>query len=74
MITIQHGLISTDIRTDNNLARQIKIKKNQLKIAEEGNMPFVVEGIQRQLAELEMGGENLQQDSDFNALMSLLDN
>jgi hypothetical protein len=71
MIAIQQGLIRTDIPTDNNLDRQIKIKKIQLKIAKEGNMPFVVEAIQRQLAELEMGGE---QDSDFNALMSLLDN
>jgi predicted metal-dependent TIM-barrel fold hydrolase len=74
MITIQHSLIRTDTGTDNNIDRQIKIKKIQLKIAEEGNMPFVVEAIQRQLAELEMGGEDLQQDSDFNALMSLLDN
>ncbi len=74
MIAIQQGLIRTDIRTDNNLDRQIKIKKIQLKIAQEGNMPFVVEAIQRQLAELEMGEQDLQQDSDFNALMSLLDN
>ncbi|PAX55905.1 hypothetical protein [Brunnivagina elsteri] len=74
MITIQHGLIRTDTRTNNNLDRQIKIKKIQLKIAQEGNMPFVIEAIQRQLAELEMGEVDLQQDSDFNALMSLLDN
>jgi hypothetical protein len=74
MIAIQQGLIRTDIPTDNNLDRQIKIKKIQLKIAKEGNMPFVVEAIQRQLAELEMGEKDLQQDSDFNALMSLLDN
>ncbi|NJL60526.1 MAG: hypothetical protein HC903_00190 [Methylacidiphilales bacterium] len=70
MVAIQHDFI----RTDNNLDRQIKIKRTQLRIAQEGNMPFVIEAIQHQLTKLEMGGEDLQQDSNFNALMSLLDN
>jgi hypothetical protein len=73
MIAIQHDFIRTDYK-DKNLDRTIKIKKTQLKIAQEGNMPFVVEAIQHQLAELEMERGDLQQDSNFNALMGLLDN
>jgi hypothetical protein len=62
MIAQHHD--STDI--ENNLQRQIKTKKTQLKIAQENNMLYVAEALQRQL-------EELQKDSEFQALMSLLD-
>ncbi len=46
--------------------KQIEIKKTQLQIAQESNMSFVVEALQRQL-------EELQKDSEFEVFMSLLD-
>jgi hypothetical protein len=51
----------------NNLQRQIKSKKAQLKIAQENNMSYVAQALQLQLQELE-------KDTEFQALMSLLDN
>ncbi|AFZ01921.1 hypothetical protein [Calothrix sp. PCC 6303] len=46
--------------------KQIKIKQTQLKIARESNMTFVAEVLQHQL-------EELQDESNFQAMMSLLD-
>ncbi len=57
---------------EHELQRRIKIKQSQLQIAVEGNMPHVTQGLQRQLAELQMQIE-LQPESDFHALMSLVD-
>ncbi len=74
--------------TDTWQQQQIKIKQMQLKIAQEGDMPFVAAAIQRQLEELQAGNRvkkdvapvGVQNDSqpetkmdDFQALMSLLD-
>ncbi|BAZ38342.1 hypothetical protein NIES4101_42790 [Calothrix sp. NIES-4101] len=73
MIAITQDFRGTAHHTEKNLERQIKIKKMQLKIAQEGNMPCVIEAIQSQLEELERLGYDSQQDSDFQALMSLLD-
>ncbi|MEA5572753.1 hypothetical protein [Calothrix sp. UHCC 0171] len=73
MIAITQDFRGTDNHTESNLERQIKIKKMQLKIAQEGNMPCVIEAIRSQLEELERLGCDSQQDSDFHALMSLLD-
>ncbi|MBF2004923.1 MULTISPECIES: hypothetical protein [Chlorogloeopsis] len=60
------------IHVENNLLRQIKIKENQLKIAQESNMPYVAEALQRQLLELRCQSSE-PQDFEFKALMSLLD-
>ncbi|KYC43586.1 hypothetical protein WA1_11045 [Scytonema hofmannii PCC 7110] len=60
------------INLENNLLRQIAIKENQLKIAQEFNMIYVAETLQKQLLEL----ENQLPESynlEFQALMSLLD-
>lgn len=59
------------IHTDKSLLKQIKIKENQLKIAIEAHMHHVAEVLQRQILELE--GMTFEEDSDFQALMSLLD-
>jgi hypothetical protein len=46
--------------------KQIKVKQTQLKIARESNMTFVAEVLEHQL-------EELQDESNFQAMMSLLD-
>ncbi|MBW4628271.1 MAG: hypothetical protein KME49_22845 [Brasilonema octagenarum HA4186-MV1] len=69
MITHYHD--STDV--DNDLFQQIKIKENQLKIAQEFNMVYVVKALQSQLSKLQYQLSELQ-DPEFEALMSLLDN
>ncbi|MHC5727797.1 MAG: hypothetical protein ACYTXY_27450 [Nostoc sp.] len=57
---------------ENNLLKQIKIKENQLKIAQESNMLYVAEGLQNELLKLQ--GQLLEvQDIEIQALMSLLD-
>ncbi|MBW4595524.1 MAG: hypothetical protein KME46_22115 [Brasilonema angustatum HA4187-MV1] len=68
MITHYHD--STDV--DNDLFQQIKIKENQLKIAQQFNMVYVVEVLQSQLSKLQHQLSELQ-DPEFEALMSLLD-
>ena len=60
------------ICTEHEIQRKIKIKQDQLKIAIEGNMPHVAQDLQRQLAELQVQIKS-QPESDFQALMSLLD-
>lgn len=60
------------IHLENKLLRQIRIKEHQLKIAQEFNMFYVAETLQKQLLELENQlpeSHNLE----FQALMSLLD-
>ncbi|WP_414752505.1 hypothetical protein [Anabaena sp. CCY 9910] len=56
----------------NQLLRQIKIKENQLKIAQESNMLYVAQALETQLLELR---SQLSEppDLEFQALMSLLD-
>jgi hypothetical protein len=56
----------------NQLLRQIKIKENQLKIAQESNMSYVAQALETQLLELR---SQLSEppDLEFQALMSLLD-
>ncbi|MBF2063040.1 MAG: hypothetical protein IGS39_01190 [Calothrix sp. C42_A2020_038] len=54
------------VPTVDHLQRQIQIRKIQLKIARDSNMHFVAETLQHQL-------EELQDNSNFQALMSLID-
>ncbi|CCH67618.1 hypothetical protein RINTHH_14630 [Richelia intracellularis HH01] len=68
MITEENQTISME----HEIQRKIKIKQDQLKIAIEGNMPHVAQDLQRQLAELQVQIKS-QPESDFQALMSLLD-
>ncbi len=58
--------------TEDGLRRQIQIKQSQLKIAVEGNMPHVAQGLQRQLAQLQ-AQIGSQPESDVETLMSLVD-
>jgi hypothetical protein len=60
------------IHVDNKLLKQIKIKENQLKIAQESNMLHVAEALQNQLLNLQ---SQLSEppDVEIQALMSLLD-
>ncbi|CCH65194.1 hypothetical protein RINTHM_7310 [Richelia intracellularis HM01] len=60
------------ISMEHEIQRKIKIKQDQLQIAIEGNMPHVAQDLQRQLAELQVQIKS-QPESDFQALMSLLD-
>lgn len=48
---------NSEMVSDRNAAllKQIQIKQSQLQIAQEGDMPFVAEMIQRQLEELKAG-------------------
>ncbi|MBP5973604.1 hypothetical protein HW132_12865 [Brasilonema sp. CT11] len=69
MITHYHD--STNV--DNDLFQQIEIKENQLKIAQQFNMVYVIEALQSQLSKLQHQLSELQ-DPEFEALMSLLDN
>jgi hypothetical protein len=57
---------------ENHLLQQIKIKENQLKIAQEFNMLYVAQALQSQLSKLQHQLSELQ-DPEFQALMSLLD-
>lgn len=56
----------------NELVRKIRIKENQLKIAKESNMLYVAEALEAQLLELRSQLSE-SPDSEFQALMSLLD-
>ncbi|MDF5734712.1 MULTISPECIES: hypothetical protein [unclassified Nostoc] len=60
------------IHVENNLLKQIKIKENQLKIAEEANMLYVAEALQNELLKLQYQLSE-GQDVEIQALMSLLD-
>ncbi len=60
------------IHVENNLLKQIKIKENQLKIAQEANMLYVAEELQKQLLKLQCQLSE-PQDVEIQALMSLLD-
>ncbi len=60
------------IHVENNLLQQIKIKENQLKIAQEANMLHVTEELQRQLLKLQCELSE-PQDLEIQALMGLLD-
>ncbi|MEH2346881.1 MAG: hypothetical protein V7K55_02550 [Nostoc sp.] len=58
---------------ENDLLKQIQIKENQLRIAQESNMLYVVEALQSQLLRLQSQLSE-PQDVEVQALMSLLDN
>ncbi|MEH2113589.1 hypothetical protein [Nostoc sp.] len=59
---------------ENNLLKQIKIKENQLKIAQESDMSHVAEELQGQLLKLQSQlSEPQDQDVEVQALMALLD-
>ena len=60
------------IHVENNLLKQIKIKENQLKIAQESNMLHVAEALQDELLKLQ-GQLSEPQDVEVQALMGLLD-
>jgi CO dehydrogenase/acetyl-CoA synthase epsilon subunit len=60
------------IHVEESLLRKIKIKEHQLKIAQESNMPYVAEALEKQLLELRCQISQ-SQDREFQALMSLLD-
>ncbi|MCC5643751.1 hypothetical protein LC607_12500 [Nostoc sp. CHAB 5824] len=60
------------IHIENNLLKQIKIKENQLKIAQESNMLHVAEALQNELLKLQCQLSE-PQDVEVQALMSLLD-
>ncbi|MEH1971074.1 MULTISPECIES: hypothetical protein [unclassified Nostoc] len=62
----------SSIHVENNLLKQIKIKENQLKIAQESNMLYVAEALQNELLELQHQLSE-PQDVEIQALMSLLD-
>ncbi|MEH1770340.1 hypothetical protein [Nostoc sp.] len=59
---------------ENNLLKQIKIKENQIKIAQESDMIHVAEELQGQLLRLQSQlSEPQEQDVEVQALMALLD-
>ncbi len=60
------------IHVKNNLLKQINIKENQLKIAQESNMLHVAEALQNELLTLQCQLSE-PQDVEVQALMSLLD-
>ena len=60
------------INFENNLLKQIKVKENQLKIAQESNMLHVAEALQDELLKLR-GQLSEPQDVEVQALMGLLD-
>ncbi|AKG23950.1 hypothetical protein [Calothrix sp. 336/3] len=62
MITQHHDFTSVE----DKLEKQIRIKQMQLRIAQESNMPLVMEALRLQLEELE-------KDNEFQAFMSILD-
>ncbi|BDI18699.1 hypothetical protein ANSO36C_45010 [Nostoc cf. commune SO-36] len=62
------------IHIENNLLKKIKVKENQLKIAQESNMIHVAEELQDQLLKLQgQLSEPQEQDVEIQALMTLLD-
>ncbi|MEH2262146.1 hypothetical protein [Nostoc sp.] len=61
------------IHVENDLLKQIQIKENQLRIAQESNMLHVVEALQSQLLKLQSQLSE-PQEVEIQALMSLLDN
>lgn len=63
---------SSSMHVENNLLKQIKIKENQLKIAQESNMLYVTEALHNELLKLQSQLSE-PQDVEVNALMSLLD-
>ncbi|MEH2297759.1 MAG: hypothetical protein V7K88_01475 [Nostoc sp.] len=63
---------NNSIHVENNLLKQIKIKENQLKIAQESNLLYVAEGLQNELLKLQCELSE-PQDAEIQALMSLLD-
>ncbi len=62
----------SSMHVENNLLKQIKIKENQLKIAQESNMLHVTEALHNELLKLQSQLSE-PQDVEVNALMSLLD-
>ncbi|MCC5603097.1 hypothetical protein [Nostoc favosum] len=60
------------IHVENNLLKQIKVKENQLKIAQESNMLHVAEALQDELLKLQSQLSE-PQDVEVEALMGLLD-
>jgi len=60
------------IHVENNLLKQIKVKENQLKIAQESNMLHVAEALQDELLKLQ-GQLSESQDVEVQALMGLID-
>ncbi|MCC5629051.1 hypothetical protein [Nostoc sphaeroides] len=60
------------IHFENNLLKQIKVKENQLKIAQESNMLHVAEALQDELLKLQSQLSE-PQDVEVQALMGLLD-
>ncbi|HYX13514.1 MAG TPA: hypothetical protein VE944_03935 [Nostoc sp.] len=60
------------IHVENNLLKQIKVKENQLKIAQESNMLHVAEALQDELLKLQ-GQLSESQDVEVQTLMGLLD-
>ncbi|MBC6435315.1 hypothetical protein FM036_37165 [Nostoc sp. HG1] len=60
------------IHVENNLLKQIKVKENQLKIAQESNMLHVAEALQDELLKLQ-GQLSEPQDVEVEAVMGLLD-
>jgi hypothetical protein len=68
MVSQHHDLTGVE----DKLIRQILIKENQLRIAQESNMPYVAQALRSQLASLHSQLSDLQ-DDQFEAWMSLLD-
>ena len=60
------------IHVENNLLKQIKVKENQLKIAQESNMLHVAQALQDELLKLQ-GQLSEPQDVEVEAVMGLLD-
>ncbi|MBD6617177.1 hypothetical protein FNW02_15385 [Komarekiella sp. 'clone 1'] len=60
------------INVEENLLRQIEIKENQLKIAQESNMFYVAEALEIELLKLRSQLPE-PQEQELQALMSLLD-
>ncbi|WP_193196649.1 hypothetical protein [Nostoc sp. MG11] len=67
---ISHDYNAIDV--EEKLLRQIEIKENQLKIAQESNMVYVAEAIESELLKLRSQLPE-PQEQELQALMSLLD-
>jgi hypothetical protein len=67
---ISHNYNATYV--EENLLRQIEIKENQLKIAQESNMIYVAEAVESELLKLRSQLPE-PQEQELQALMSLLD-
>ncbi|EKF01968.1 hypothetical protein FDUTEX481_07219 [Tolypothrix sp. PCC 7601] len=75
MVHRYQGMISLDydsIHHVDELLRQIRIKESQLKIAQESNMVYTAQALEKQILKLQ---QNLSEsrDPEIHALMSLLD-